>query len=177
MHHKNIDFKKELQRAWNIALLKKTDMHHIEHGGKMETTFGYYVITASALLSAIGLRFFNRWFTPSAVDSVISIVLHIVLMIAGIYLMSLIAEKFFKGKGKHDAFFRIMSYGLIVSWISIIPSLSVIGGVWFIYLAFRFLKDVHKLKNAGAIGTLILSFIVLMVLSASLSSMMVGSYL
>lgn len=176
MHHKNIDFKKELQRAWNIALLKKTDMHHVEHGGKMETTFGYYVITAYALLSAIGLRFFNRWFTPSVLESIINIAVQIVMTIVVIYLLSLIAEKVFKGKGKHDAFFRVMAYAMIVGWISIIWPLSLIGGLWFLFLTFRILKDVHKIDNISAIGTIILGIIVLMVLSKALSPMMGAIY-
>lgn len=169
MHHTKPNFKKELIHAWEIATLKKETMHHVAEGGKAETVFGYYVIAAAAIFGMIGQHFFISWFKPTLTASLLSGLFHIIYAVIGIYVISLIAQKLFKGKGKHEAFFRVMAYALIVTWINLIPSLAIIGGIWMLVIAFNIIKSVHHLKTGSAIGTLIVGTIAMMLIAAVLS--------
>jgi len=149
----------ELKAAWNVALLKKDAMSHVAHETH-KTRFGYYIIVASVVLSFLGMQLFGGWFKPNLVGGLINAVIQAIMTIAGIYLVSFIAKKFFKGAAAHDQFFRVASYGMIVSWIGLLPKISFISGIWGLIISFVVLKTVHKLTTGGVIGTWIVTAIV-----------------
>lgn len=169
MTHAKPNIKKELKRAWKIALMEKATMHHVAEGGKAETTFGYYVIIAATILTTIGQHFFISWFKPTLIFSMLSSIFHVIFTIIGIYVLSFIAKKVFKGKASHSAFFRVMAFALIVTWINIVPSIAIIGGIWMLILLFVILKTIHHLKTSETIVTIILSAILLIAIGTILS--------
>ena len=159
----------ELKKALQIAFFKEKDMHDVALD-KKKTNYAYYIIAASGALGVIGQQIFgNGWFKPTLGYSIYHGVFQVISTIAIIYLMSFIAKKLFSGKGKFDDFFRVMGYASIVSFVAIIPSISLIGGLWYLALIFVILKTIHKLTTGGAIGTIIVSIIAAMIAIAILS--------
>lgn len=149
----------ELKKALQIAFFKEKDMHDVALD-KKKTNYAYYIIATSGVLSIIGQQIFgNGWFKPTLGYSIYHGVFQVISTIAMIYLMSFIAKKLFSGKSKCDEFFRVMGYASVVSFIAIIPSISLIGGFWYLALMFVILKTIHKLTTGGAIGTIIVSII------------------
>lgn len=163
------NIKKELTDAWHVALLKKAVMHHVAED-KGKTLFGYYIIIASVLLSFIGMQFFLGSFSPTLAFGISTAVVQLVSIIIGIYALSFVAKKLFKGHAKHDEFFRVMAYGMIVTWIGILPQLSIVGGVWALIIIFVALRAVHKLDVGGTIGTMLVTLVIMFVVSAVLST-------
>jgi hypothetical protein len=149
----------ELKAAWHVALLKKDVMTHVAHETH-KTRFGYYIIIASAVLGFLGMQIFGGWFKPSLVGGLIHAVVQAVMTVAGIYLVSFVAKKWFKGAAAYDQFFRVASYGMIISWLGILPQLSPIYGIWSIVISFVVLKTIHKLTTGGVIGTWIVSALI-----------------
>lgn len=163
-----MDYKTELKNALSIALLKKNVMHHVAED-KKKTTFGYYVIIAAAVLGIVGQQLFMSYFKPSLKFSLINGVVQVISVVIGIYVLSFIAKSIFKGYAKHDAFFRVMAYGMIVMWLTVVPMLGIVSGIWGLVLVFVILKTIHKLTTGGAIGTLLVTFVVMIVISMILS--------
>jgi hypothetical protein len=96
-------------------------------------------------------------------------VVQVISVVIGIYVLSFIAKAIFKGHARHDQFFRVMAYGMVVMWLTIIPQLSIISGIWGLVLMFVILRTVHKLTAGGAIGTLLVSLVVMFIISMILS--------
>ncbi len=163
-----MDYKTELKNALNIALLKKNVMHHVAED-KKKTVFGYYVIIAAAVLGIVGQQLFMSYFKPSLKFSLINGIVQVISVIIGIYVVSFIAKSIFKGNAKHDAFFRVMAYGMIVMWLTVVPMLGIVSGIWGLVLMFVILKTIHKLTTGGAIGTILVSFVVMIVISMILA--------
>ncbi|MBU1017691.1 hypothetical protein KKA33_01545 [Patescibacteria group bacterium] len=163
-----MDYKAELKNALHIALLKKNVMHHIA-GDKSKTKFGYYVIIAAAIFGIIGQQLFMSFFRPSLTFSLLNGVIQIVSVVIGIYVLSFIAKSIFKGQAKHDAFFRVMAYGMIVTWLAILPQIAIISGIWGLVLVFVILTTIHKLTAGGAIGTILVAVIAMLVVSMILT--------
>lgn len=168
---KNINWRKEIKDAWDIALLKKPAMHHIGQD-KHKTIFGYYIIIIGGILGLIGSQIYPMMFQPTLKMGLHLTIVQILSIIFAIYTSSYIAKTFFKGHGKHDEFFRISAYGMIVLWIGLVPHLSFIGGIWGLVIMFMVLKTVHKLSTGSTIGTLIITVIAIAIISQVLSPLM-----
>jgi len=163
-----MDYKTELKNALHIALLKKNVMHHVAED-KSKTKFGYYVIIAAAVFGIIGQQFFMSFFKPSISYSLLNGIIQVISIVIGIYVLSFIAKSIFKGQAKHDAFFRVVAYSMVVMWLTVIPMLGIVSGIWGLVLMFVILKTVHKLTTGGAIGTLLVSLVVMIVVSMILT--------
>lgn len=170
-------FINEIKEAWQVALLKQPAMHKVAED-KNKNIFGYYIIIAGAILSFLGQQIFPAFFRPGLVYGILMAIMQVVMAVVGIYVVSYIAKKIFKGHAMHDQFFRVAAYAMIVMWIGLIPQLSFVGGIWSLVLLYVILKNVHKLTTGGAIGTILVSIVVFMVISALLSPLYIkfGSY-
>ena len=167
MHHTS-NYKKELKEALDIALFKKPAMHAVA-AEKGKTTFGYYIIIAGALLGVIGQQIFPAFFKPGLIFSLVMGIMQVIMAVVGIYVLSYIAKKLFKGHAQHDQFFRVTAYGMIIMWLGLIPQLSIISGIWGLLLVFVILKTVHKLTTGGAVGSILVAIIALWIISYILS--------
>lgn len=159
----------EIQTAMNVAMFKKDVMSHVA-GDAGKTKFGYYIIVAAAILGMIGQMLFLGWLRPSIGSALIGAVLQVVSSVLSIYVVSFVAQKFFKGAASHDQFFRVAAYGMIVMWLSILPQISIISGIWSLALFFVILQTVHKLTTGAAVGTLLVSVVVMIVVSMVLGA-------
>ena len=121
--HSKPDFKKELMEAKDIALFKQPAMHAVA-AEKGKTTFGYYIIIAGALLGFIGQQIFPAFIRPGLVFGLVMAVMQVIMAVIGIYVLSFVAVKFFKGTAQHDQFFRVAAYSMVVMWLGILPQIS-----------------------------------------------------
>lgn len=161
----------EAKTALNVALLKHSVMHSVA-SDKKKTTYAFGILVVAALASALGIRFFGGFMIISWGMVLSMAIYQIVSAIIGIYVLSVIAKSIFKGQAKHDAFFRVMAFGMIVTWLSIFPPLSIIGGIWALVVVFVALKVVHKLTTGGAIGTLLVTIVSMALISLILAPVM-----
>jgi hypothetical protein len=157
----------EIKTAIQVALFKHKDMHHVA-SDKHKTPYAYYIIIIAALLGLIGQQFFLP-FKPSFGMGIGMAVVQIIMTVIGIYVLSIIAKSIFKGHAKHDEFFRVLAYGMIITWLNLIPMLGFIAAIWGLILLFVILKVIHKLTTGGAIGTIIVGIIVIGLISMILS--------
>lgn len=160
----------ELKTALNVALLKHKDMNHVASDkNKMAVAFG--ILAVSAIASGLGMKFFG-FFTPTWGWVLSSALYQFISAVIGIYIMSIIAKSIFKGHAKHDAFFRVLAFGMIVTWLSVFPPLSIVGGIWALVILFVALKVIHKLTTGGAIGTILVTIIAMALVMLVLSPVM-----
>lgn len=150
----------EVKSAIDVALFKEKTMHAVA-SDKERNSYAFLIIILAAILSGLGMKLFGGFFTPTWWMMISAAIFQIISTIIAIYIMSVIAKSIFKGQAKHDAFFRVMAYGLIVTWLSIVPAISIIGGLWALVLMFVILKKIHKLTTGGALGTLLVTLIVM----------------
>lgn len=169
----------EVKTAVQVALLKAKDMHAVALD-KNKNNYAYGIIAVAAVLSGLGLKFFGGFFSPSWGYILGMMVYQAVASVVGIYVLSIVAKSIFKGQAHHDAFFRVMAFGMIVTWLSIIPALSIIGGIWGLVIVFVVLKTIHKLTTGGAIGSILVSVLALgvvgMILGSVMGSIGLGSF-
>ena len=164
----NTSFLNEVKTAIRVALFKHQDMHHVA-SDKHKTPYAFYIIIGAAVLSLIGQQLFSGFLKPTLWMGIGMAVIQVVMIIIGIYIISVIAKSIFKGQAKHDEFFRVLAYAMIVSWLTILPVLGLISAIWSLILLFVVLKVIHKLTTSAAIGTIIIGFIIVSVISVILS--------
>ncbi len=170
----------ELKTAVQVVLFNKTAMSHVA-ADKKKTKFGLYIIIAGALLTLISQLIFMGGFI-SLMGGLKSALMQVVMAIISIYVLSLIAQKVFKGKGKHDEFFRVAAYASILGWIgalsplifglfglfgsaSIIMLLSLVIAIWGLILIVKILAFVHKLSGGAIAGTIIVMLVLVAIVS------------
>lgn len=113
-------------------------------------------------------------------------------LIAAIFAMSYAAEKFFKSGHNHWAFFKVLAYGSIILWLTIVPFvlaligildpsglfnlLSLIGIVWVFVLAYHLFLDWGKLSKQNAALVVGIGFIAFLIFQSILGRVLIGKY-
>ncbi|MBU0705663.1 YIP1 family protein [Patescibacteria group bacterium] len=163
----------ELKTALDVALLKHNVMNSVA-SDKGKTMFAFAIIILASVITGLKLKFLGGALSPSWGFVLSTALYQVVSAVISIYLLSLVAKSIFKGQATHNGFFRVMGFGMIVTWLAIIPYLSIVGGFWWLVIVFVTLKVVHKLTTGGAIGALIVTIIAMvfvsMVLTATLGA-------
>jgi len=169
----------ELKSAWEVALLKHKTMQAVA-ADKAKTPYAFGILVVAAIASGLGMKFFGGFFSPGWGYTLGMMVYQIISAIIGIYVMSIVAKSIFKGHAKHDEFFRVLAFGMIVTWLAIFPPLSIVGGIWALVILFVTLKLIHKLTTGGAIGTILVTIIamalVMMILTPVFGMLGIGNF-
>lgn len=113
-------------------------------------------------------------------------------LIASIFTMSYVAERFFKSGHNHWAFFKVLAYGSIVLWLTIVPFLlallididpfglfmllSLAGVVWMFVLAYHLFLDWGKMSKHNAALLVGIGFISYLIFQSILGRILVGRY-
>jgi hypothetical protein len=172
------NFIADVRTAFDVALLKHNVMHAVATDKKKNVS-ALLIIAIGALLSGLGLKLFGSFFAPSWLGVITMAVYQVISAVIGIIVISLVSKAVFKGAAKHDEFFRVLAFGMVVTWLSLIPAVGFIGGIWGLVILFSTLKVVHKLTTGGAIGAIIVSMVLMvivnLILSPVLSTLGVGS--
>jgi hypothetical protein len=95
----------------------------------------------------------------------------LVVSFIGAAILYFIAQQFFEGKGTYEGTYRVVAYAGVVSlisWLSVIP---VLGGIiaflaflYGFYLQFVGVEKVHKITQGQAIVTVLIAFAVSIIL-------------
>ncbi len=154
----------EAKMALDVAMLKHDKMHAVAKD-KSKMPYAFIIIATSALISALGMRIFGGFFKPSLLEMLGQIIMLTIMFIIIIYALSIVSKSIFKGQAKHDEFFRVAAYGSVVGFLSIFPPLAIISGIWAFIIIIVILKVVHKLTTGGAILSLIVTAIAMIIIS------------
>ncbi|MDD4351511.1 MAG: Yip1 family protein [Candidatus Gracilibacteria bacterium] len=165
---KQTNYAEELKSAWKVVTLKQDVIKKVA-AAKEKTPTAFLILIAAALLGLIGGQLFPGFFAPSLKAGTIGAVMSLVQSIIFIYVLSFVAKSMFSGKAAHDAFFRAAAYGMIVAWLAILPSLSILGSLWGLVVTVVVLKVVHQLTTGKAIAALVVGIIAMIVVTLVLS--------
>jgi len=113
---------------------------------------------------------------------VIGAVVGSVIAAVVLYVTNMIAIQVFKGKGKFPSYFRVMGYASLINvigFVTMVPFLSAIAGIWLLVINYKTLMSVHKLDSTNAILTIVLTVVAFFVLTylvgmLGLNAMMMG---
>ncbi|MFA7685264.1 MAG: YIP1 family protein [Candidatus Gracilibacteria bacterium] len=173
-----------------ISVLKLDKVKMAEVAKNKEATFlgiGFLAVPAIINVILTALTF------PSGFGSIFSrfllwpIVIPVLSTVATTFLVSLVAEKAFKGNKDHVGFFRIVSYASVVLWVTILAYLlrliglelvflaSLVAGLYLLYVIYNILMEHHKLTKEHAIYTIIAAFFISILVSSILGNVLVGS--
>ncbi len=142
------------------------------------------ILASFTFSSGFGVMFSRVMFWPMFIP---------VISIFGIILlMSLIARRFFGGKGDNVGFFRTVSCSAVVLWLSIVPYiLSVfgildpvglynliwlVGVIWIVVVSYYMLIEHHKLDSKDAGTVVALGIIGYFLFRNIMGSVLVGDY-
>lgn len=116
----------------------------------------------------------------------------VLVTIGTIFLMSLAAQLVFKARGDHMAFFRVLGFAGIVSWVSVVTVLlGVLGisntyslfnvlnllvGIWVLVVAYHILMSYYKLNQQNAIITIVIGIVAALILQNLLGTIFIGRY-
>lgn len=159
---------KEIKSAIQVALFNKEEMKRVASNAD-KTKYGYYIIITAAVLTFLGKQIFRSWFVLSIGAGIGIAVMQVIMIVIGIYIMSIVANKLFDGTANNEAFFRVSSYAIIIQWLTLIPVLDIIAWLWGLILFIIILRTVQKLSVGGVVGTLIVGVIIMAMVSMILT--------
>lgn len=113
-------------------------------------------------------------------------------LIAGIFVMSLVAQIAFHAKGDHMAFFRVLAHASVAMWASVIPFvLSLVGvvdvysifnminlaaGVWMLVVTYFLLQSYYKLNQQNTVVTLVIGIVAVFIIQSLLGRILIGAF-
>lgn len=181
----------EVKEAIEVLRLNKVKMADVARR-KETLMYGIIFIAVPTVLNLFltGLSFpsgFGAIFTGFVFWSVLIPVLSYA---ATAFLVSLLAEKVFHGKGDHVGFFKIIAYASVVLWPTVAAFalmalglvdawglfglVNLLGGLWILYVTYNALMEHHKLDKEKAVYVVIAAVIIMMVVQSVLAKVLVG---
>lgn len=132
--------------------------------------------------AVLGYTILGTTFRTPIVNALIGGVVSAAISAAVLYITSLIAVRVFNGKGKFPAYFRVMGYASlinVVGFVTMVPFLTAISGIWLLVINYKALMSVHKLDSTNAILSIVLTVVAFFVLTylvgmIGLNAMMAG---
>lgn len=182
---------KELKDAFAIL---KQDKYKIAAVSSRDsaTNFGIIFLAVPAVVNL----FLSSLLYPSGFGAIFtrfvfwSMLIPLISLVGAIFMVSIVAEKFFRPSVSHLRVFRVMSYAGIFMWLTILPFLLDVLGlslgfglyniIWmagFILMlaaAYQLLSGEYKLQQKDIIICLASSFVAYFVLNYFLGSLLIG---
>lgn len=142
------------------------------------------ILASFTFSSGFGVMFSRVMFWPMFIP--------VVSIFCIIFLMSMVAVRFFGGKGDNIGFFRTVSYSAVVLWLSIVPYVLSIFGIldpmglynliwlagliWIAVVSYHMLMEHHKLDSKDAGTVVAIGIIGYFLLRNILGRILVGNY-
>lgn len=189
----NINIQKEFKDAIEILKLNKAKMGEVA-SRESATKVGAAVIVLPVLVNWVlyTLTFPSRFFVFFKSFTYGKFLVVALSSVAMIFLLSYVAKQFFKGKGDHVRFFRILAYASVLTWVSIIPHLFIFvpfwtfgslfgfissaATIWLLVVAHKALIEEHKLSSENAILALLVGAISWWIVGSILGNIFLGSH-
>lgn len=178
----------EVKDAIEILKLNKSKMSEVA-GKATATTWGIVILAVPAVLNLLLVSIAYRAFT---VYYLWMVAIPVVSSVGMIFVLSLIAQKFFQGKGNNIGFFRVAAYAGLASWATVLPYLLILlgsfsgfsllgvlnlaAGAWMLVVTYHVLLEHHKLTQQNSVITIVLGIVAYFVVSSVLASLLAPSY-
>lgn len=183
-----MDYKAVLKDAVEIVKLNKSTM---------EKVAGDKNLTVPAILILVAPFVVNLVLSAFQTTAFLGLQMRILLVpllsyVAVIFLMSLAAQLIFKVKGDHFAFFRVLGFAGIVSWLSVIAFvlsifglssvynlfnlLNIAAAIWGFVVTYHILQTYYKLNQQNAIITIVIGVVGVFILNSILGNVLVGRF-
>jgi hypothetical protein len=120
------------------------------------------------------------------------LIIPVLVVIATIFLMSVIAQQLFHAKGDHMAFFRVIAHAGVVMWAGVIPFVlsllgvvdvysifnlvNMIAGIWMLIVTYQVLIGYYKLNQQNAIITMVLGVVGAAIIQSILGRILIGKF-
>lgn len=181
MDFSHLDFAGGFKKFLAIVQLDKKVVEEVATDEKMNAMAAIYLLIGSIAsplaMFIFGVRLFGVAVRADLVSTLISAVVAVVMALAGFVVITLVANRMFKGQGTFEQIFRVMG---LVSLLNVISVLGFIVGplaailsfavaIWSLVVSFNVLKLVFKLDNANAVLTVVVGWIALFVLMSVLT--------
>ncbi len=132
----------------------------------------------------LGYTILGTTFRTPILSALIGGVIASVMAAAVLYVSHLVAVRMFKGKAKLDQYVRVMGYAYIINvvgFLTVVPFLGAIAGIWLLVINYIVLTTVHKLDSTNAVLTIIITIIAFLVIGyllavLGMSAMMGGGF-
>jgi hypothetical protein len=168
-----MDFMDSVKQAIEIVKLNSSAITKVASDNKA-TAMGVVIIIVAGVLAAIG-RF-------SWIGIIYSPIAYLIATFIGIGIIHLLAL-LFGGKAKFSQFYRPIAHATILSWVSVLAFIPVLGsllstiaGIWELVVMVVTLKSVHKLTTGKAVIVVLIPVIVIGILMLFAAAAIMAMY-
>ncbi|MEK7672946.1 MAG: YIP1 family protein [Patescibacteria group bacterium] len=183
----------QIKEAMDVLMLDKEKMASVSNKSDA-TKWGIIILVVPPLLNLIlsALSF------PSGLNAIFtglvfwSMVVPTVSLVATMFLMSFVAQKYFKGGDGHKQFFNVLAYASVVFWLTPIAFLidlvgimdasgllnliSTVGLVWVFVVAYNYLVHIRKVTQKDATLVVLGGVFSYFLLQYILGRVLIGKY-
>lgn len=180
-----------IKDALEILKLNKEMIHKVALDEKA-TIWALGILAAPFVVSTV-LGMFQRQGTEFIGLQMKFYLIPIIAICCAIFLMSFVAQRFFKATGDHFAFFRVIGFAGVVTWVSVVPillsTLTLIlypfdvfnvlygfAGLWMLFVSYNVLISYYKLNQQNAIITSLIGVISVWILQYYVLGLWIGRY-
>lgn len=172
----------------SILKLDKVKMSQVAHDQKA-TVWAFVILGLPFVVNVILAALKTTLFLSLQVKFLL---IPLATIVGAIFAMSFVAQKVFHAKGDHMAFFRVIAYAGVVTWLSVIPFvLSLLGlddvfsifnlvnfaaGIWMLVVTYHVLIDYYRLNQQNTVITIVLGIIGAAILQSVLGRVLIGKF-
>lgn len=183
----NMDFGAAFKKFVEVAKLNKTVMSEVANDEKLNSVaLVFWVVSFLAAplgMLIFGISFFGVTVRPGVTDVLFEVLRSLLMSAAGLYAVTLVANRLFKGKGSLAQMFRLMGFVSLINVLILVgyllPGLLMIIGlvvaIWTAIVGFNALQIAFSLDAKNAAFTLVVTFVVMMVVGSIVASFSGGA--
>lgn len=173
-----LDFGKAFNKFIEILKLNKQAMEEVSNDESLNAVALIFLVAAS-ITSPLVMMIYFRYFT---VMGVIGMLLYPVMMLVSLWVLTYVANNFFKGQLVFARLFRVIglaslievAYLLAILSITLGGVVSLVAGIWLLVVMFKVLTGLFKLDAVNAVLSLIVTGVALMILMMVLGALGLG---
>lgn len=171
-----LDFKNALGKCLGILKLDRKIIEEVAVSEKYNAAALVFLILGAVAgpigQSISGMRQANIVVRMDFGSAFLSALIAVIVALFGVYIISLVAIKLFKGKGTLAQLFRVMglAFGVyVLSFLgNMIPGLNFILWIWLLFILFKILKTVFKTDDVNSVLIIIVSMVAIWFVTAVL---------
>ena len=156
-------WKKEVLRVVEIVKLKVSVMTEVAADEKANVPAGIFICLSAFAMAfnqyLFPVRFMGIVYRPGIDAVIVQAIIYAVFSAVGIFILGFVAQKLFKGKAKSCDFFRVCGYASLLGVAGLVPVAGLVAGLWMLVVCFKALKNIQKLSDGAAVGTMVVAFV------------------
>lgn len=176
-----MDLQETFNRSLKVVLLDEATITKVAKD--IDALTPAIVITGLfAMISSLGFMLFPpniipmfAYYRPSILTTLLSALSTFALLMATFFTLGFLLEKLFPSKLDRNGFVKVMGHGLLVGFVSIIPTLALLGWLWVFVILVFVLRNLAKLDLGAILLFLLFTLIVMGVFQAILGNLGLGA--